>query len=60
MVKYNKQNSKNVQEVQNEINGAEVVQSNGSAEEEIKEMSQSVYTPSESDIMNYTFRFGTF
>ena len=59
MVKYNKQNSKKVQEVQNELNDAvEIVQSDGSAEEEVKEVSQSVYTPSESDIMNYTFRFG--
>ena len=60
MVKYNKQNSKKVQEVQNELNGAEVVRSDGSAEEEVKEVSQSVYTPTESDIMNYTFRFGMY
>ena len=39
MVKYNKQNTKKVQEVQNELNGAEVVQSDGSAEEELKEVS---------------------
>ena len=37
-----------------------MVQSDGSAEEEIKEMNQSIYTPTESDIMNYTFRFGTY
>ena len=37
-----------------------MVQSDGSAEEEVKEVSQSVYTPSESDIMNYTFRFGMY
>ena len=60
MVKYNKQNSKKVQEVQNELNGADVIQSDGSAEEEVKEVSKSVYTPSESDIMNYTFRFGMY
>ena len=60
MVKYNKQNSKKVQDVQNELNGAEVAQSDGSAEEEVKEVSKSVYTPSESDILNYTFRFGMY
>ena len=56
MVKYNKQNIKKVQEVQKELNDAELVHS----DEEIKELCQASYTPTESDIMNYTFRFGMY
>ena len=61
MTKYNKQNSKKVQDIQHELNGAELIHSDGSADDEIKALNQPIlYKPTECDIVNYTFRFGIY